>query len=292
MRSPTSEDIDAVCRLVDDLCGIYWDASKSYLIESRLSSIVEKTGCPNYADLARKVRAEIVPGLKDDVINAVTTNETLWFRDSSPFEAMRFKLIPELVDMKSKSMFPRRFRIWSSACSTGQEPYSIAMMFAETLPDFPSWDIQILGTDISPAAVQHASYGLYGNLEMARGMDQVRLNRFFTPQGANWRIKDEIRSMCSFKTRNLHLPMRDLGTFDIIFCRNVAIYFTPEDRRSLFHHLAEVLAPTGWLFVGGSESLSDLGPNWRPQHHCRANIYQPNGFTAPVAANPRYAIAH
>ena len=292
MRAPTSEDIDAVCKLVDDLCGIYWDASKSYLIESRLSNLAQNKGCENYLDLVRKVRAEVVPGLKDEVVNAVTTNETLWFRDTSPFEALRNKLIPELVDSKAKSIFPKKFRIWSAACSTGQEPYGIAMTFAETLPDYHRWDIQILGTDISPAAVQHASYGLYSNMEMARGMDPWRLQKFFTPQGNDWRIQDEIRSMCTFKPRNLHLPIKDLGLFDVIFCRNVAIYFTEPDRRALFHRLAEALNPNGWIFVGASESLSDLGPNWRAQQHCRANIYQPHGVSAPIAVKPQFAVSH
>ena len=129
MANLDSKDIDAVCGLVDDLAGICWDESKAYLIESRLQELVKQEGCENYQALVRKVRAEVVPGLKEQVLDAVTTNETLWFRDSSPFEAMKHKLLPELLDNKANSPFPQRLRIWSAACSTGQEVYSIAMTF-------------------------------------------------------------------------------------------------------------------------------------------------------------------
>ena len=281
MTNVTPEDIDAVCKLVDDLCGIYWDESKSYLIESRLSSLVARHGCAGYADLARKVRSKQVPGLTDDVVNAVTTNETLWFRDNSPFEALRFKLFPELIDSKVENPFPKRFRIWSAACSTGQEVYSIAMAFADLVPDWDSWDFQILGTDISPEAVTHAQCGCYNDLEISRGMDKSRLQKYFLQDGNHWRIRNEIQRMCRFSVRNLHEPFIGLSNFDIIFCRNVAIYFNAEDRRKLFEKLADALSPEGWLLTGSSESLLDLGPRWKPQMHCRASCYQPN--KVPVA---------
>jgi len=276
MKDLTAEDIDAVCAMVDDLCGICWDESKSYLIEARLSTLVEQFDCENYQDLARKVRGELVPGLKEQVVDAVTTNETLWFRDESPFEALRHKVIPELIDDKSSSTLAKRFRIWCAACSTGQEPYSIAMAFADTISDVESWDIQILGTDISPSAVAHASRGIYGGLEIGRGMDPAHLKKHFVERGKDWQISDQIRSMCYFDQRNLHEPMAAIGPFDIIFCRNVAIYFTPEDQKSVFNNLAKVLTPNGWLFVGSSESLSKLGPEWKAQQHCRSNCYRPN----------------
>ncbi|NOY29746.1 MAG: protein-glutamate O-methyltransferase CheR [Planctomycetes bacterium] len=281
MTNLTSEDIDAVCTLVNDLCGICWDESKSYLIEARLSTLVEQFDCENYQDLARKVRAELVPGLKEQVVDAVTTNETLWFRDESPFEALRHKVIPELIDDKGKSAFSKRFRVWSAACSTGQEPYSIAMAFADTISDIESWDIQILGTDISPSAVAQASRGVYNHREIGRGMDSSHLKKHFVARGEDSQVNEQIRSMCRFEQRNLHDPMTAMGPFDIIFCRNVAIYFTPEDQKRLFNNLAGVLAPNGWIFVGSSESLSNLGPEWKAQQHCRSNCYRPK-MTAPA----------
>jgi len=276
MRDLTTEDIDAVCTMVDELCGICWDESKSYLIESRLGGIIEQLDCENYRDFARKVRADIVPGLKDQVVDAVTTNETLWFRDESPFEALRHKVIPELIDDKEKSAFSKRFRVWCAACSTGQEPYSIAMAFADTIYDYENWDIQILGTDISPSAVAHASRGIYNKLEIGRGMDPSHLQKHFVERDKGWQVNDQIRSMCSFNQINLLDPMTSMGPFDIIFCRNVAIYFTPEDQKNLFTNLGNTLTPTGWLFVGSSESLAYLGPQWKAQQHCRSNCYRPN----------------
>lgn len=276
MSALSSDDIDAVCDLVHDLCGICWDESKSYLIESRLQALVDEQGCENYQDFVRRVRSDVVPQLKEQVINASTTNETLWFRDCSPFDAMRYKLLPELIDQKANSAFPRRIRIWSAACSTGQEVYSIAMTLAELLPDYFDWDIQILGSDISAAAVEQASRGLYSQLEVGRGLAPELLNKYFEPQDRNWKVRDEIRSLCSFQQRNLLVPLGILGPFDIVFCRNVAIYFSDADRRSLFERIAKVLALNGWLFVGSSENLTNLGPAWQPQRHCYATCYQPN----------------
>lgn len=276
MTNLTPSDIDSVCGLVDDLCGISWDESKAYLIEARLASIVASSGCANYADLVNKVRADIVPGLQEQVVDAVTTNETLWFRDSTPFDAMRFKVLPDVIDEKANSVFPRRLRIWSAACSTGQESYSLGIAIAETIPNVDSWDIQIVGTDISSAAVTKASRGIYSKLEIGRGLDFSNLQKHFVECDGGWQIHDRIRAMCSFATRNLHAPFTDLGMFDVVFCRNVAIYFTPEDRRSIFERMADSLAPYGWVFVGSSESLNDLGERWRPQQHCRSNCYRPN----------------
>ena len=276
MSNLTPEDIDAVCGLVDDLCGIYWDASKAYLIESRLAQLVRKTSCANYVDLVRKVRASAIPGIKDEVINAVTTNETLWFRDTSPFEALRHKIIPQVIDAKAKSLNPRRLRVWSAASSTGQEAYSIAMAFADIVPDFKAWDFKILGTDISPAAVATANRGVYNKLEISRGLDVAYRDKYFVDQGDHWMVRDHIRAMCSFQTRNLHEPFTGLGPFDIVFCRNVAIYFTGDDRKTLFEKIASTMTPEGWLFVGSSESLSDLGARFTQQQHCRSTCYQPN----------------
>lgn len=275
MSTLTPADVDAVCALVDDLCGICWDSSKSYLIESRLTTIFKRSGCANYVDFARRIRANLLPELRSEVIDAVTTHETLWFRDNSPYEALRHKIFPELIDAKGSTPYPKRFRIWSAACSTGQEPYSIAMTLADLVPDIHRWDVQIVGTDISPGSVETASRGLYGEMEMARGMDPLRLNRYFTKQGAQWKISEQIRSMCSFSTQNLHNSFSNLGAFDVIFCRNVAIYFTAEDRKNIFNRMAQSLQPNGWILVGSSESLGDMGPRWAPQFHCRANCYRP-----------------
>ena len=270
------QDIDVVCELVNDLCGIYWDESKAYLIESRLSSLVEKHDCGSHTELVKKVRCNLVPGLKEEIIDAVTTNETLWFRDNSPFEALRYKILPELIDAKANGIASKRIRVWSAACSSGQEAYSIAMEIVETVPQVDTWDVQILGTDIAPKVVEQAKRGVFNHLEIERGMKNDYLRKYFVQTDDGWQVQDRIRAMCRFQTRNLHDPFASLGPFDITFCRNVAIYFPEEMRRSLFERLANVLTSEGWLFAGSSESLLDLGRQWHPQQHCRANCYRPN----------------
>lgn len=271
-----AEELDAVCDLVNDLCGVYLDDKKAYLIESRLSPIVKSAGCENYLSLVNQIRRTRDLGLTNQVIDAITTNETLFFRDQSPFEALQHKVLPELIDSKASGVFPTRIRVWSAACSTGQEAYSIAMTFCELLPDVENWNIQILGTDVSDAAVAKASRGLYGRLEMERGVAPKHLKKYFQPEGDGWLVSDQLRSMVQFQKKNLLEPLHMPSRFDVILCRNVAIYFEPDVRRNLFHRLIETLTPGGYLFVGSQESLIDLGPQFKPQHHCRATLYRPN----------------
>ncbi len=194
MSALTPADVDAVCDLVHDLCGLCWDESKAYLIESRLGPILQRRGCSSYAELARQVRAA-APELAAEVIAAATTGETRWFRDPPAFDALKFKIIPELIDARDGTPARRRLRIWSAGCSTGQEPYSLAIALAEIIPHIASWDVQILGTDVSAAAVEQAARGVYSQLEMDRGVDPERRQQYFIPQGADqWRVTDKIRA--------------------------------------------------------------------------------------------------
>ncbi|MFI4876797.1 MAG: CheR family methyltransferase [Blastopirellula sp. JB062] len=272
----TPQDIDAICGLVHDLCGIALDHSKDYLIESRLATLVKREGCANYVDFAKRVRNVSGGDLRRDVINAITTRETLFFRDRSPFDALMHKAIPEIVDEKMRSPYDRRIRIWSAACSTGQEPYSIAMTLMETLPDYRNWNISILATDISDDAIARASRGFYMPLETSRGLEPHYLRKYFTPQEGGHRICDEVRAMVSFERINLLESFVHLGRFDIVFCRNAIIYFNAADRRRTYLNIANQITDHGFLFVGSSESLIDLGEKFQPQHHCKSVFYQPN----------------
>jgi len=287
----TAEDIRFVARLVDELCGVVLDDSKAYLVESRLADLAKANGCASYRDLCQKVRSASDPVLQTKIIDAITTQETLFFRDAIPFDAMQHKVIPELIDGKAKTAFPRRIRVWSAACSTGQEPYSIAMTLCETIPGIASWDINVLATDISDAAVKFASIGWYAKHEIQRGMKPESLSKYFVEQRGGWKIKDQIRAMVAFHRRNLLQPLAGIGPFDMIFCRNVAIYFDAARRRDLFYRLAERLTPGGYLFVGASESLLDLGPQFAPKHHCRATYYQPTKAPPPTACQAITSIA-
>lgn len=276
----TSEDIDAISGLVIDLCGIYLDDSKGYLIDCRLSGLAMKYGCDSFVELARKVRLGGSIAMRDEIINAITTNETLFYRDSSPFEAFAYKALPESFDARSRTFFPQRLRIWSAASSTGQEAFSLAMTIIDNVTDYQRYDIQILGTDISELAIERASRGWYAEHEVQRGLTPQQLAKYFRPDQGGWRVIDEVRSLVQFRRLNLLEPFMHLGKFDIVFCRNVAIYFTPNTRADLFRRLADVMTDEGYLFAGSSESLSDLGPRFTPQLHCRSVYYRPN---LPVA---------
>jgi chemotaxis protein methyltransferase CheR len=272
----TQEEIQVIARLVLDLCGIVLDESKGYLIEHRLSDVAQKSGCATFSEFYYKVRYQNDEKLKNLIIDAITTQETLFFRDASPFDALQFKVLPELIDARSKTAFPKRLRFWSAACSTGQEPYSIAMMLHEMLPDIHSWNINILATDIADSAIQKASLGQYSEHELQRGMKPQYLNKYFIKQGTNWKVKDELRALIAFKKINLLKPFPGMGPFDVIFCRNVAIYFGEQAKKDLFYRLAAALVSDGCLFVGSAESLTHVGPEFVPAHHCRAVFYQPN----------------
>jgi chemotaxis protein methyltransferase CheR len=269
------KEIAVVADLVGELCGIVLDGSKGYLVESRLGGLAESHGCKNFTEFCRMARNGDRT-LKNRIVDAITTQETMFFRDSSPFDVLQHKVVPELIDAKAGSMFAKRIRIWSAACSTGQEVYSIAMTLCELISDIINWDVKILGTDISDAAIQQASRGLYAKHEIQRGMKPGFIQKYFIEEKGGWRIKDELRFISSFQKRNLLEPLADLGLFDVVFCRNVAIYFNAATKRDLFHRLTSQMTPDGYLFVGSSESLVDLGPQFTPNYHCRAIFYQPN----------------
>ncbi len=277
MIKVTPEELKLFSRLINDLCGVVLDKNKGYLLDQRIGPIVEEVGCKSFAELYHRVRYGHDRELEQKIIDAITTQETLFFRDTSPFEALQYKVLPELIDLKEKTAFSNRIRIWSAGCSTGQEPYSIAMVICETIPDVhKSWDVQILASDISDEAIKIASRGEYTEYEIGRGMDRKLLDKYFLKTEKRWKVKDEIRALIAFRKMNLLKPLVGIGPFDVIFCRNVAIYFEPEVRKDLFERIRRVLAPYGYLFVGSSESLVDLGERFKPYYHCRAIFYRPN----------------
>jgi chemotaxis protein methyltransferase CheR len=270
-------------KLVKQLCGLALDDSKGYLIESRLTQVAKEAGCRGYVDLCRRAVAGDRQ-LRTKVIDAITTHETLFFRDSSPFNVLQHRVVPDIIDSKASSPLAKRLRIWCAACSTGQECYSIAIVLSELLPDIATWNINILGTDIADSSVAQASRGCYSDHEIGRGMPPNYLHKYMLRDGSNWKIRDPLRALVRFDRRNLLESFHDLGPFDVIFCRNVAIYFDAPTRRNLFLGLAERLSLQGYLFVGAAESLTDLGPRFIPKFYCRSIFYQPNlgAKTAPV----------
>ncbi len=263
---------------IHDMTGICLDESKAYLMESRLGDLLRKHNLASYTDLYLRAKSDPSKKLNREIINVITTGETSFFRDNLPFELLRNKILPDLIDFHTKSLgrnAPIPLRIWSAGCATGQEIYSVAIVLREILgSDIERYKIRLLGTDISDEAIARASRGHYNSVEIERGLGSERIARYFVREGDGWRIQDEIRAMVSFQNQNLLTSLGGLGRFDVIFCRNVAIYFNDQDRALLFSALEKQLLPHGFLIVGTTESLSGICPQWKSKRYLRTVFYQ------------------
>ncbi len=273
----TPSEFTLFTKYILDISGIALTKGKEYLVETRLNPLAEELGCSSYQELYQKAKSDFKKEIEKKIIDAISTNETYFFRDKSPFELLQFRIIPDLIDKRSKSRSGIRpsIRLWSAASSTGQEIYSIAMALHEINVTPKDYNIKLLGTDISDAAIAKASYGKYNKFEIARGLDQKRLNKYFVKDKDSWKIKDELRAMVQFKKLNLMKPFTGLGKFDIVLCRNVMIYFTSEDRRKIYNNIAKVLEPDGYLIIGSTESLANDSDLFIPKRYLKSVFYQP-----------------
>lgn len=271
----TRDEMTVWSRYIHEICGVYLDDSKGYLIETRLGGLLRETGSGGWAELLYKVKGDLGNAMRTRVINAITTNETSFFRDTSPFEMLQHKIFPDLIDRRNKAgLRPVPIRILSAACSTGQEAYSTAIVLKELLGDFRGYDIRILGVDISDTAVAQASYAHFTRLELDRGLAPDKLARHFEPAGDRWKVRDELRAAATFRRANLLEPIASPVPFDVVFCRNVAIYFTETDKIRLFRNLGRTLARDGALIIGSTESITGLCPEFEPKRHLRSVFYQ------------------
>ena len=287
MIKVTPDEFKTIAKYIYQISGISLGLEKAYLLETRLNDLLVELECASFSEFYYKVKSNHSQDLNRKVIDAITTNETLFFRDMNPFEVLKNKIIPDIVDRKSlagKGATKIPIRIWSAACSTGQEAYSIAITAKKTLKNLDAYDLKIVGTDLSESVLEKATRGEYSAFEVGRGLDNDALNTYFTQKGSNWVIKDEFKKMVTFKKLNLFDNLSQLGTFDIIFCRNVAIYFTIEDRRLLFGKIENVLDDFGSLIIGASEYLTGISDKYTPQRHLRSVFYQKTGVKVPAMA--------
>jgi chemotaxis protein methyltransferase CheR len=229
--------------------GIVLEADKQYLFECRLSPIVRRLGLDSINDLCALLQATYEPGIDRQVVEAMTTNETYFFRDPAQYEAIRSVLLPQLKEARRDT---RRLRFWSAAASTGQEAYSLAMLLAESA--LSDWNIEILGTDFSSQVVERARSGKYHQIEVNRGLPAALLVKHFRRCGVDWQLSEPVRRMARFETIDLRKSMRALGPFDLVFCRNVMIYFDAETKKNILQELHGTLSPGGWLLLGGAET--------------------------------------
>jgi chemotaxis protein methyltransferase CheR len=269
------EEFKVLSGYIHNISGIYLDSSKVYLVETRLGNLLKDLGCASFSDLHQKAQADASKRIQNKIIDAITTGETLFFRDAAPFELLQHKILPDLIDRKKKSgLSVVPIRIWSAACSSGQEIYSVAIVLKELLGDLSRYQIRLLGTDISDEAIARASYGHYNQFEIERGLPRDKLTKYFTQMKGEWKIRDEIRALATFRKINLMDNFITLGKFDIILCRNVAIYFTDQERIKLFKKLEGNLEQKGYLVIGSTESLMGIAPQFEPQRYLRSVFYQ------------------
>jgi len=271
----TPDEFQLFKNYIYESSGIALEKGKEYLLETRLNSLLDHYECSTFKDLYFKSKSDISKKIEEKIIDAISTNETYFFRDKAPFELLQHKILPDLIDKRSKnSTLKPNLKLWSAASSTGQEIYSIAMTLHGMGISPTNYNIQLLGTDISDAAVAQASYGSYNKFEVSRGLDQKRIDQYFHQENDKWRINDQIRIMVQFKKINLMKAFSGMGKFDIILCRNVMIYFTEEDRKRIYENIARVLEPDGYLLIGSTESLSNTTDLFQPQRYLQSTFYQ------------------
>jgi chemotaxis protein methyltransferase CheR len=248
--SPT--DFDYVRNLVRKDSAIALDDGKQYLAVARLETLARREGIDSCQSLVARLRAGQQDDLRRKVVEAMTTNETMFFRDVKPFEVLRDVLLPELIRSRARE---RCIRFWSAACSTGQEPYSLAILIREHFPELASWDISILATDLSREAIEKAREGRYTQMEVNRGMPASLLLKYFRRSGLHWHlILDEVRRMVQFREMNLIDPWPAFPPMDVVLMRNVLIYFDVETKKRLLSQVADRLNPRGFLGLGGAET--------------------------------------
>jgi chemotaxis protein methyltransferase CheR len=267
LLSITRREFEQLKDYIEKNCGILVDDDKQYLMEGRLSKLVTQTGCRSFGEFYMKINTEHNQQLRDRVIDAITTNETMWFRDKTPWVLLGEILLPQYI---KELRTGRRdiVKIWSAACSTGQEPYSIAMAIDSYLrrhgiTDINSRRFRILATDISHSVLETARQGIYDGISMTRGLDDGYRNRYFTRRGNTWVISEDIRNMVEFRQFNLQKDFTRLGTFDLVFLRYVMIYFSQGMKSSVLRKMAGVLKSGGVLLMGNSEIFTDYHRQYR-----------------------------
>jgi chemotaxis protein methyltransferase CheR len=280
----TPHDYDFIRKLVRERSGLVLSADKQYLVESRLLPVARKAALVSLSDLVRRLKEPNAQGLAVEVVEAMMTNESFFFRDKLPFEHFRETIIPSLITARASQ---RRIRLWCAAASTGQEPYSLAMCLKEMARQLTGWRIDILATDISNEVLEKAKAGVYSQFEVQRGLPIQMLIKHFTQVGETWQVAPEIRAMVQFRPFNLLNDFAGLGMFDIVFCRNVLIYFDQPTKVGVLDRIARTVERDGYLVLGAAETVVGLTDSFKPAPE-RRGLYSPSTGVRAVA--PRLAV--
>ena len=267
----TPFDYEYLRKLLKERSGLDLSSDKQYLVESRLIPLARRGGLAGIAELVQKIKSG-ADALTSDVVEAMTTNETFFFRDKIPYDHLRETILPALLQARASR---RSLRIWSAASSTGQEPYSIAMCLKEYGAALAGWRIEILATDLSHAVLEKSKAGIFSQFEVQRGLPIQMLVKYFTQVGDLWQINADIRAMVQHRQLNLLQDFSHLGSFDVIFCRNVMIYFEQDTKVGIFERLTKVIEPDGILALGAAESVVGISDAFKPYPE-RRGLYRPN----------------
>jgi chemotaxis protein methyltransferase CheR len=255
------EDFDFVSKLVKDRSGLVLTKDKAYLLESRLMPVARKRGLKGLDELVLSMRSRPDESLLKEVTEAMTTNESFFFRDIKPFDLFRQNILPHLIQARSTK---RQFRIWCSASSSGQEPYTIAMILKEEAARMAGWRHEIVGTDISTEMLTKAKAGLYSQFEVQRGLPIQMLVKYFKKKDDMWQANEDLRNMVQYREFNLLDNLRPLGQFDVVFCRNVLIYFDQPTKKKVLDQIADLMPDDGVLFLGGAETVLGISDKFKP----------------------------
>ncbi len=264
--SALTSDLKDLGKFLNETSGLMMDDSKAYLVESRLAPLLRRTGLANISELLKSIKSGSDPNLKQNVIDSMMTNETFFFRDRTPFDNFRDAILPQLIELRRNQ---KHIRIWCAAASTGQEPYSLAMILDEEMKKLAGWNIEILATDLSSSALARAREGRYTQFEVQRGLPISYLLRYFTNEGETWRISEYMRTKVRFEEFNLLSNFSSFGQFDVIFCRNVLIYFDLEMKKDVLRRLAGSLMKDGFLIAGSAETVIGLSDRLVPHSTLR-----------------------
>lgn len=268
-----TQTFDFISELIRKKSAIVLEKSKGYLVESRLAPVAREFGFENLEVLVSELRKPTAHSLVQKVVDAMTTNETSFFRDLHPFQALKTTILPDLIEKRGRQ---RTLNIWSNACSSGQEPYTLAMSIKEHFPELASWRVRLIGSDLSSKILARAAEGVFTQTEVNRGLPMQLLLKYFAKDGIQWRIADELRKMIEFKPLNLieSFPS-SLPKMDVVFLRNVLIYFSPETKTAILNKVLATLAPDGYLFLGGAETTMNLNVRFEKQLIGSAVCYRP-----------------
>ena len=278
------EDFNFISALLKERSGLVLSSDKTYLLESRLIPVARKRGLKGLDDLVDTIRRTRPEPLIRDVTEAMTTNESFFFRDTKPFDLCRDHVLPHILAARADKKF---FRIWCAAASTGQEPYSLAMILREQAAKFAGWKWEIVGTDLSREVLERAKNGLYSQFEVQRGLPIQFLIKYFDKKEDQWQIKPEVRGMVQYRELNLLHDLKPLGAFDVVFCRNVLIYFDQPTKGRILENISKLMPADGMLFLGGAETVLGISDKSKPMPgqrgvYCQANA--PAGIGAAKAS--------